>query len=858
MAQYFRIATKDFCNTLKPGSFTGDTMMCPTRSQIESAGLHIKKGYTYAADQLVPEDHIERLDWEYTFSVTPATATISAAGGSRKFTVTSYKRQYSYSNAGNHIYVEGSQTNVAYTSENSGSGTWTAASDTVSYSSNPGGAEKNGIITWTQSESFGSDPEKTATATHFQDADSIKPNGDGYGNPVIKTFSYPTVIPAAGGSSTPSYSYEQTVYWVSGKTTTLTSGGTPTFNRTSGTATVNSSSGLANTGSKGTTQSGQTTVAVVSLTITMNGKSSSASSANVSQAENKIESTSWNPWNVSVSADRTNFPREGGTTTVRASATRTGTHTWSSGSTSSANDTGTPSLSLSDTSGFSLSSGSGTSVTLTVSVNNGAERSTRITASYGGAIDWVEIDQEAGVLSQSDTQTVYSISTTPTSLNWDYGSTSGKSFSVTSRAQDQIRYRYSYDGGSTWGDWGDWQNNGSSYSASYNSSITSGSSYFSISGNTVTPEGSNTTFSANTGTVTVSNAGDTAYVSLSQDGAPADYDYRISISPSSYNFSSSAGSHDFTVTVEQRSKPVTSSSWGSWSTIGNNYSSSISGTGFSRSQSGDTVTVNVTSNTSTTSGRSGTLTVTCDYTSDLTGTKPSASASLTQDKYVTTEYFGYQYKFSVSPTSLSFSADGETKTYSVTSERRQISKRTDSSSYNVGSWTTWNSYSTSVSGAGFSGGSGKVTAGANSNTSSREGELDLTQTQSEKCTVPGYESDSANINVPLEQMGADIKSVNFIHLSYSWQSKEGAYDVYSVYASASYKVASTVIVECRLTYGSSLGAGAENYAFTISSGSTTSSARKCYTFAGDYPGVVSGTGSVRPSEDETYRYSFLE
>ena len=99
-------------------------------------------------------------------------------------------------------------------------------------------------------------------------------------------------------------------------------------------------------------------------------------------------------------------------------------------------------------------------------------------------------------------------------------------------------------------------------------------------------------------------------------------------------------------------------------------------------------------------------------------------------------------------------------------------------------------------------------------------------------------------------MGADIKSVNFIHLSYSWQSKDGACDIYSVYASASYKVASTVIVECRLTYGSSLGAGAENYAFTISSGSTTSSARKCYTFAGDYPGVVSGTGSVRPSEDE--------
>lgn len=865
MAQYFRIATKDFCNTLKPGSFTGDTMMCPTRSQIESAGLHIKKGYTYAADQLVPEDHIERLDWEYTFSVTPATATISAAGGSRKFTVTSYKRQYSYSNAGNRIYVEGSQTNVAYTSENSGSGTWTAASDTVSYFSNPGGAEKNGIITWTQSESFGSDPKKIATATHKQNADSIKPDGDGYSNPRITKFEYPTVIPASGGSSAPSYSYEQTVYWISGKTTTLTSGGTLTFNRTSGTATVNSSSGLADIGSKGITRSGQTTVAVVSLTVTMNGKSSPASSADVSQAENKIEETSWNLWNVSVSADRTNFSREGGTTTVRASATRTGTHTWSSDSTSSANDTGTPSLSLSDTSGFSLSSGSGTSVTLTVSVNNGAERSTRITASYGGANDWVEIDQEAGVLSQSDTQIVYSISTTPTSLNWDYDSTSGKSFSVTSRAQDQIRYRYSYDGGSTWGDWGDWQNNGSSYSASYNSSITSGSSYFSISGNTVTPEGSNTTFSANTGTVTVSNAGDTAYVSLSQDGAPADYDYRISISPISHNFSSSAGSHDFTVTVEQRFKPVTSSSWGSWSTIGNNYSSSISGTGFSRSQSGGTVTVNVTSNTSTTSGRSGTLTVTCDYTSDLTGTKPSASASLTQDKYVDiTTKTEYQYEFSVSPASLSFSADGGTQSVTVTSRRRPVTLTYTNGSLtdeSEGSWSTWSSYSGRISsGAGFSVSGTSVTAGANSSTSSREGNLELTQTQTSDYSgsTSSYKSDSASINVPLDQMGADIKSVNFIHLSYSWQSKDGAYDIYSVYASASYKVASTVIVECRLNYGSSLGAGAENYAFTISSGSATSSARKCYTFAGNYPGVVSGTGSVRPSEDETYRYSFLE
>ena len=320
------IATKAFCNTLKAGSFTGDTTMCPTRSQIESAGLYIKKGYTYATDQLVPQDHIERLDWEYTFSVTPTTATISAAGGSQKFTVTSYKRQYSYSNAGNRIYVEGSQTNVGYTSSNSGSGTWTAANNTISYGANTGSTQPSGTITWTQSESFGSDPKKTATATHKQNADSIKPSGDGYSNPRITAFSYPTVIPAAGGNSTPSYSYEQTVYWVSGKTTTLTSGGTPTFNRTSGTATVNSSSGLANTGSKGTTRSGQTTVAVVSLTITMNGKSSSASSANVSQAENRIErQDSWGAWYIEyLTLGKTTFEKEGGSTTITTRARRDG------------------------------------------------------------------------------------------------------------------------------------------------------------------------------------------------------------------------------------------------------------------------------------------------------------------------------------------------------------------------------------------------------------------------------------------------------------------------------------------------------------------------------------------------------
>ena len=776
------IATKAFCNTLKAGSFTGDTTMCPTRSQIESAGLYIKKGYTYATDQLVPQDHIERLDWEYTFSVTPTTATISAAGGSQKFTVTSYKRQYSYSNAGNRIYVEGSQTNVGYTSSNSGSGTWTAANDTISYGANTGSTQPSGTITWTQSESFGSDPKKTATATHKQNADSIKPSGDGYSNPRITAFSYPTVIPAAGGNSTPSYSYEQTVYWVSGKTTTLTSGGTPTFNRTSGTATVNSSSGLANTGSKGTTRSGQTTVAVVSLTITMNGKSSSASSANVSQAKNRIENTSWNSWNVSVSADKTNFPREGGTTTVRASASRSGTHTWSSGSTSSASDSGTPSLSLSNTPGFSLSSSSGTSVTLTVSVNNGAERSTRVTASYGGASDWVEINQEVGILTKRETVTSkqYSISISPSSLSWSWNDTSSKSFSVSSQKRDGERHRdgTSNDGGNTW-NWGNWVPSASSYNwgnwynVTYSGPTLSGSS-FSISGSTVKPTSNNTGSSSRTGTITVSNSGDSATLSLSQ-GINRDYDYRIRVSSNSYNFSSGGGSTTITVYPEERTGTGNPVVWGSWtasSTGSYDLSTSSLPSGISASKSGNTVTVTATANSSTSSGRSGSFTVT-HYNTAYSGSRPSASVSITQDRKVSVETREVRkYFFSVSPSSLDFTSDGGSKSVTVTSYYQTATQTsTDNGPWLPASPTfsgktgvtpsAGSSSNSAFSVGSVSGSSGtytvNVTASSNSSTFNRSGSFDISQSRSGNYS--DFTSDDSSLNVPLNQEGkVEIKT----------------------------------------------------------------------------------------------------
>lgn len=51
-----KIATRAFCNTLKAGAFSSELTRCPTRSEIETAGLTITG--TYTTNQLVMEGDI--------------------------------------------------------------------------------------------------------------------------------------------------------------------------------------------------------------------------------------------------------------------------------------------------------------------------------------------------------------------------------------------------------------------------------------------------------------------------------------------------------------------------------------------------------------------------------------------------------------------------------------------------------------------------------------------------------------------------------------------------------------------------------------------------------------------------------
>lgn len=86
----------------------------------------------------------------------------------------------------------------------------------------------------------------------------------------------------------------------------------------------------------------------------------------------------------------------------------------------------------------------------------------------------------------------------------------------------------------------------------------------------------------------------------------------------------------------------------------------------------------------------------------------------------------WNYYFSVTPTSLSFVAGGETKSVTVTSYRKKVINGVETSTQeNV-------NYTVSVTGTGFSGSGTTVTAAANSATSTRTGTATYTQDSSGK------------------------------------------------------------------------------------------------------------------------------
>lgn len=301
--------------------------------------------------------------WSYGWSVTPTSMSFGATGGTKTFSVTSYKQEL----RNGHNY--GNQIALTYTRANSGSVSGSGTS--VTMSNNTSTSTRSGTVTLTQAET-----NKKVTISCSQSA--------GYRTYSEITASGGSVsdIPASGGSRSsfstmPSYS--QTWGW-NGYTTgggTITSGASISY----GTA--------VSAGSLGTTVKSRTQVGTLTGTLSLNGKTKSVS-VPVYQAANEFTGYTYGSWSVSLTASSYTIGNTGGSVTLYPRASRPRYANYTSGSnTRDGSDSATPSLSTNGTSGFSLSG-----TTLSASKNTStSSRSIRVTASYGGASDYVDITQ---------------------------------------------------------------------------------------------------------------------------------------------------------------------------------------------------------------------------------------------------------------------------------------------------------------------------------------------------------------------------------------------------------------------------------------------------------------------------------
>lgn len=301
--------------------------------------------------------------WTHGWSLSPTSISFGATGGTETFTVTSYKQEL----RNGHNY--GNQISLTYTRANSGSVSGSGTS--VTMGNNTSTSTRSGTVTLTQAETGKKLTLSCSQSAGYRTYSEITASGGSVSD-----------IPASGGSrssfsSMPSYS--QTWGW-NGSTTgggTITSGASISY----GTA--------VSAGSLGITVKSRTRVGALTGTLSLNGKTKSVS-VPVYQAANELTGYTYGPWSVSLTANSYTIGNTGGSVTLYPSASRPRYADYTSGlSTRDGSDSATPSLSTNGTSGFSLSG-----TTLSASENTStSSRSIRVTASYGGASDYVDITQ---------------------------------------------------------------------------------------------------------------------------------------------------------------------------------------------------------------------------------------------------------------------------------------------------------------------------------------------------------------------------------------------------------------------------------------------------------------------------------
>lgn len=446
---------------------------CPTKTQILAINslIVIDNASTYGANECVKIDDIRKKveTWNYYLTVSPTSMSFGAGGGSKSFTVSSYKRKVLDG------VEQSGDTSVSLKSTTiSGTG-FSLSGTTVSASANELTSNRTGTVTITQNES-----NKTVTISLSQSGDTIS----SYGEWTISVSANPTSVSSDGGTSRITASAKRTVYWASGYVSEET--GNPTLSTNLGSLSSTSSPSTLTLGENTSTSSRTATIRA-----TYDGKSATCTVTQSGATPSTTYTFSVNPYKVSVGSS-------GGTGSVTITSHKT------VGSSTYDVDYSIDSSTLPSWASFNKS-------TSTFTIQS--------TTSTTGRTAKVYFDQdESGKRDYAElTQTGYTPPADNYVFTWDDGSTSSKSESF--QATDAVSAAITLVS----------TKNGSNHPWSVSSKpswITT-----STTSSKVTISASDNSGSARSGKVvlTQSGSGNTLTVNVSQDAKPAEDEYTFEI-----------------------------------------------------------------------------------------------------------------------------------------------------------------------------------------------------------------------------------------------------------------------------------------------------------------------------------------
>lgn len=452
---------------------------CPTKTQILAINslIVIENASTYGANECVKIDDIRKNaeTWNYYLTVSPTSMSFGAGGGSKTFTVSSYKRKVLDG------VEQSGDTSVSLKSTTiSGTG-FSLSGTTVSASANEITSNRTGTVTITQNES-----NKTVTISLSQDGDDVS----SYGEWTISVSANPTSVSSSGGTSTITASAKRTIYWESGDVTEET--GNPTLSTNLGSLSSSSSPSTLTLGENTSTSSRTATIKA-----THGGKSATCTVTQSGATPSTTYTFSVNPYKVSVDSS-------GGSGSVTITSYKT------VGSSTYDVDYSIDSSTLPSWASFNKSTSTFTIQSTTSTVGRTAK--VYFDQDESGKRDYAEL-----------TQTGYTPPADAYVFTWHNGSTSNKSesFQATGAVSSAITLVSTKNG------------------SNHPWSTTSHPSWITIVSETatsVTIQVSNNTGSARSGSVvlTQEDSGKTLTVNVSQDAYVADT-YVFTITPNTYD-----------------------------------------------------------------------------------------------------------------------------------------------------------------------------------------------------------------------------------------------------------------------------------------------------------------------------------